>query len=94
MAALAFPIAPVADSAPVSGEVSIGDLGIEPHVFEAGGLGRGIALQRLPERMSQSRVHLRRRVKLRSAGDTRLYIRAQQEDGHRIWTSPIYLFRS
>ena len=63
-------------------------------MFEAGGLGRGIALQRLPERMSQSRVHLRRRVKLRSAGDTRLYIRAQQEDGHRIWTSPIYLFRS
>jgi hypothetical protein len=81
-------------AAPVSGEVSIGDLGIEPHVFEAGGLGRGIALQRLPERMNQSRVHLRRRVKLRSAGDTRLYVRAQQEDGHCIWTSPIYLFRS
>ena len=26
-------------------------------------------------------------------GDTRLYIRAQQEDGHRLWSSPIYLFR-
>jgi hypothetical protein len=81
-------------TAPVSGEVSIGDLGVEPRVFEAGGLGRAIALQRLPEKMSQSRVSLRRRVKVRPDRDTRLCIRAQQEDGHRIWTSPIYLFRS
>ena len=26
-------------------------------------------------------------------GDTRLYVRVQQEDGHRLWSSPIYLFR-
>ena len=81
------------DTAPVSGEVSIGDLGIEPHVFDAGGLGRAIRLQRLPEVMSQSRLDLRRKIKLRPQGDTRLYVRVQQEDGHRIWTSPIYLFR-
>jgi hypothetical protein len=81
-------------TAPVSGEVSIGDLGVEPRVFEAGGLGRAISLQRLPERMSETRMSLRRRIKLRPDGDTRLYIRVQQEDGHRIWTSPIYLFRS
>ena len=80
-------------TAPVSGEVSIGDLGIEPHVFDAGGLGRAIRLQRLPEAMSQSRLDLRRKIKLRPHGDTRLYVRVQQEDGHRIWTSPIYLFR-
>jgi len=36
---------------------------------------------------------LRRRVKVRAQGDTRLYVRVQQEDGHRLWTSPIYLFR-
>ncbi len=36
---------------------------------------------------------LRRKIKVRPDGDTRLYIRVQQEDGHRIWTSPIYLFR-
>jgi hypothetical protein len=81
-------------TAPVSGEVSIGDLGIEPRVFNAGGLGRAIALQRLPEQMDRSRITVRRRVKLRPPRDTRLYIRAQQEDGHRIWTSPIYLCRS
>ncbi len=30
---------------------------------------------------------------IRPAGDTRLWVRVQQEDGHRIWSSPIYLFR-
>jgi hypothetical protein len=80
-------------TAPVSGEVAIADLGIEPDAFEAGGLGRAIRLQRLPDTMSVSRLNLRRRVKLRPEGDTRLYVRVQQEDGHRMWTSPIYLFR-
>ena len=32
-------------------------------------------------------------LKLRTADDTRLYVRVQQEDGHRLWSSPIYLFR-
>ncbi len=80
-------------TAPVSGEVSISGLGIEPRVFDAGGLERKMSLQRLPETMDQSRLSLRRTIKLRPQGDTRLYIRVQQEDGHRIWTSPIYLFR-
>ena len=79
-------------TAPVSGEVSISDLDIEPRVFDAGGLDRKISLQRLPDTMSQSHLSLRRKVKLRREGDTRLYVRVQQEDGHRIWTSPIYLF--
>jgi hypothetical protein len=30
---------------------------------------------------------------VRRTGDTRLYLRMQQEDGHRQWTSPVYLFR-
>jgi hypothetical protein len=43
--------------------------------------------------MTQSRMVLRRRIKVRPTGDTRLYIRVQQEDGHRMWSSPIYVFR-
>ena len=62
-------------------------------IFAAGGLDRAIRLQRLPEVMAQSTMTLRRTIKVRTDGDTRLYIRVQQEDGHRIWTSPIYLFR-
>jgi hypothetical protein len=80
-------------TAPVSGEVAIAELGTEPAVFEAGGLERAVMLQRLPEAMSERRVSLRRKVKVRPAGDTRVYVRVQQEDGHRMWSSPIYLFR-
>jgi hypothetical protein len=77
---------------PVSGEVMISELGVHPQRFDASGLDRAVELQRLPEVMEIRAMKLRRRVKLRPRGDTRLYIRVQQEDGHRIWTSPIYLF--
>jgi hypothetical protein len=43
--------------------------------------------------MSVRHMALRRTIKVRPSGDTRLYIRVQQEDGHRAWTSPMYLFR-
>ena len=78
---------------PISGEVEIADIALAPVVFEAGGLDRAIRLQRLPETMTENRVKLRRTIKVRERGDTRVYIRVQQEDGHRMWTSPVYLFR-
>ncbi|HEX2240147.1 MAG TPA: DUF3604 domain-containing protein [Actinomycetota bacterium] len=78
---------------PVSGSVAIAELGIEERVFDAGGLDRAVKIQRLPEIMTQTRIMHRRKVKLRSDSDTRLYVRVQQEDGHRAWSSPIYLFR-
>jgi hypothetical protein len=80
-------------TAPVSGEVAMAELGLEPRLFPAGGLERALKLQRLPEVMTEHRLALRRRIKLRPEGDTRLYVRVQQEDGHRMWSSPIYLFR-
>ena len=80
-------------TAPVSGEAAIAELGVEPRVFEAGGLERAIKLQRLPETMRETRMVLKRKIKVRAKGDTRLYVRVQQEDGHRMWSSPIYLFR-
>lgn len=78
---------------PVSATVQIGDLGVEPVEFEAGGLDRFVRIQRLPETMATAKVRLRRTLKIRASGDTRPHIRVQQEDGHRIWSSPIYLFR-
>jgi hypothetical protein len=80
-------------TAHVSGEATIAELGVAPRVFEAGGLERRIELQRLPETMHETRVALTRKVKVRAKGDTRLYIRVQLEDGHRMWSSPVYLFR-
>ena len=80
-------------TAPVSGEATIAEVGLEPRIFAAGGLERAVKLQRLPETMTESRMVLQRRIKVRPTGDTRLYVRVQQEDGHRLWSSPIYLFR-
>lgn len=81
------------ETAPVSGEIAIEELGVEPRLYIAGGLERAVRLQRLPARMTTRRLTFRRRIRLRPIGDTRLFIRVQQEDGHRAWTSPVYLFR-
>jgi hypothetical protein len=64
-------------------------------LFSAGGLERAVRLQRLPERMTTRQMTIRRRIKLRDpgCGDTRLFVRVQQEDGHRAWSSPIYIER-
>lgn len=77
----------------VRGTRSIASLGIERHVFSAGGLERSIHLYRLPERMTATRMTISRTVRVRARGDTRLFVRVTQEDGHRAWSSPIYLFR-
>ena len=81
------------ETAPVSGDIALTELGVEPRTFAAGGLERAVRLQRLPEAMTERRMTLRRRIKVRDDGDTRLYVRVQQEDGHRMWSSPVYLFR-
>ncbi len=78
---------------PVSGEAAIADIGLEEMVFEAGGLERAVTLQRLPDVMMEMKVAHSTKVNVRTEGDTRLYVRVQQEDGHRAWSSPIYLFR-
>lgn len=75
------------------GQRAIAALGYERHVFSAGGLDRAVKLFRLPERMTETSLDIRRRVPLRAFGDTRIYVRVTQEDGHRAWSSPIYLFR-
>lgn len=75
------------------GRRAIEALGYERHIFSAGGLNRAVKLYRLPERMATSTLDFRRRIPLRERGDTRIYIRATQEDGHVAWSSPMYLFR-
>jgi hypothetical protein len=39
------------------------------------------------------RMQLGRRIRLQDARDNALYVCITQEDGHLIWSSPIYLFR-
>lgn len=58
-----------------------------------GGLGLGVRAFRLPEVCAIRDVSIERTIPVRSQGDTRLYVRITQVDGHQAWSSPIYLFR-
>jgi hypothetical protein len=81
------------DTPLVKCEVPIADIGREDLAFNAGGIGRAIRLFRLPDDNPERRLRLTRRIRLKAAGDNALYVRLTQEDGHLIWSSPIYVFR-
>ena len=81
------------DTPLVKREIAIADIGQDDRVFAAGGIGRAIRVFRLPDDNPHRRLRLTRRIPLRAAGDNALYVRLTQEDGHLIWSSPIYVFR-
>ncbi|MEL6748197.1 MAG: hypothetical protein AAFO79_10350, partial [Pseudomonadota bacterium] len=56
-------------------------------------LDRRLSLYRLPDVLTNQQLTHTMTVPLRADGDTRLYVRVTHEDGHRAWSSPIYLFR-
>ena len=81
------------DTKLVQAEIPIADIGLEDLVFEAGGIRRRIRIFRLPDENPHRQVRLERRVPLIDGHDTALYVCLTQEDGHLVWSSPIYLFR-
>jgi len=81
------------ETALVKAEIGVADIGFEDLVFEAGGIGRRIRVFRLPDENPHRRVRIERRIALRDAGDNALYVCLTQEDGHLVWSSPIYVFR-
>jgi hypothetical protein len=81
------------DTALVKCDIAIADIGRDDLVFDAGGIKRRIRIFRLPEENTHRRVKLSRRIALKDKGDNALYVCLTQEDGHLIWSSPIYVFR-
>jgi len=82
------------DTALVKAEVRVADIGREDLVFDSnGGIKRRMRLFRLPDENPATRLRLTRRIRLGDTGDNALYVCVTQEDGHLIWSSPIYLFR-
>jgi len=74
-------------------EIAIADIGLEDLAFEAGGIGRRIRVFRLPDENPHQRLLLSRRIPLKKTGDNALHVCLTQEDGHLVWSSPIYVFR-
>src|SRR5205085_1536605 len=79
------------DSGPARFSLPIAMIGSEPFVVEAGGLDRRVMVQRLPETLQHRCVSVESRVALNADRDTPLWVCVVQEDGHRAWSSPIYV---
>jgi len=81
------------DTPLVKCELAVSEIGPTDRVFEAGGIGRRIRVFRLPDENPHHHTNLTRRIRLKNTGDNALYVCVTQEDGHLIWSSPIYIFR-
>ena len=78
----------------VSFSVPIADIGYDDMIFDASGeLPRFVKLCRLPANSPHRSFAFSRRIELKPLGDNAIYVRVEQEDGTRAWTSPIYLYR-
>ena len=79
------------DTALVSERIAVADIGFDEMIFTNGGIDRRIRIFRLPDRLDQTSITLSREMSLDHNRDNPLYVRVTQEDGHFIWSSPIYL---
>lgn len=73
--------------------LNIADIGLEDVAVDAGGLARRLRVSRLPDENPHRSFIFKREIPLRPAGDTPVYVRVTQENGHCAWSSPIYAFR-
>ena len=74
-------------------EIAIADISFEAQVFAAVGLGRRLRVFRMPDVNPHKKCTLSKKIALVDRRDHALYVRIIQEDGHVIWSSPIYIFR-
>jgi hypothetical protein len=82
------------DTPLVKRTIPIAEIGLDDKVFDTGGgISRRIRVFRLPDDNPHRHVKIERRIKLRSGADNALFVCLTQEDGHLIWSSPIYVFR-
>jgi hypothetical protein len=72
-------------------ELPVAEIGMEPKTFDFGGLDRKIEIYRLPDVNPHQRFVLDHRVSLQAGRDNPLYVCVSTEDGHKAWSSPIYV---
>lgn len=72
-------------------DLPIAQIGADPVIRDAGGLARKLSVRRLPERLTECKVDVERRLPLAAAGGSPFYVTIVQEDGYQAWSSPIYL---
>ena len=80
------------DTALVKTEINIKEIGMDDLIFENGGIKRRIRVFRLPDENNHQQMTIERSVNLLPDQDNAFYINLIQEDGHQVWSSPIYVF--
>lgn len=73
--------------------VDLGDLGLDDHIMEAGGLDRRLRVFRLPDENPERAMTATVDVALRSEGDNPIWVCVWTEDGFQAWSSPIFAVR-
>jgi hypothetical protein len=71
-------------------ELAVDAIGLEPAVFEFGGLDRKIEIYRLPDVNPHLSASFEGEIALDGERDNPLYVSAVTEDGHQCWSSPVY----
>jgi hypothetical protein len=74
-------------------ECAINSIGLQPKVWQCGGLQKKIKVYRLPDQQCSCEISFSLPLTELHKGDNPIYIRMAQEDGHMAWTSPVYLVR-
>ena len=80
------------DTVLVKAAIPVADIGYDDIVHDAGGIERRIRVFRMPDDNPHTAVRIERRLPLHKDGDNAFYVKLVQEDGHQIWSSPIYVF--
>ena len=79
------------DTTQVKAAMAINDIGLEPKVWECGGLDMALQVYRLPERQESNEFSFNLPLTDLKKGDNPIFIRMAQEDGHQAWSSPVYV---
>ena len=72
-------------------EVDIAAIGLEPQIWQFGGLQKELLVYRLPDSQLTADFSFSLPLAELHTGDNPIYIHVVQEDEHRAWTSPVYL---
>ena len=79
------------DTTQVKAAMAINDIGLEPKVWECGGLDMALQVYRLPDRQESNEFSFNLPLTDLKKGDNPIFIRMAQEDGHLAWSSPVYV---
>ncbi|MCB9432819.1 MAG: hypothetical protein H6668_12640 [Ardenticatenaceae bacterium] len=72
-------------------EVDIAAIGLEPQIWQFGGLQKELLVYRLPDNQLTADFSFSLPLTELHEGNNPIYIHVVQEDEHRAWTSPVYL---